>query len=39
MFEELGQRLQHYANVAADFRNNVRRLTREQVSLGFVFIF
>lgn len=22
MFEELGQRLQHYAKIAADFRNN-----------------
>lgn len=23
MFEELGQRLQHYAKIAADFRDNV----------------
>lgn len=36
MFEELGQRLQHYAKVAADFRNNVSLFVRcKEATLDF----
>lgn len=36
MFEELGQRLQHYAKIAADFRNNVSLfIHRKEVNLDF----